>query len=127
MALFFTIAITVFTQLVPSEIMSVASQMGLPRQVASFLASVPPTGLLFATFLGINPASALPTSVQDALPPKALSVLNSNTFLPSVLGNPFVVGLRDSIYLSLALVIVGALFSAMKGGRYVYEEEVART
>ncbi|MGC9208767.1 MAG: MFS transporter [Nitrososphaeria archaeon] len=127
MALFFTIAITVFTQLVPSEIMSVASQMGLPRQVASFLASVPPTGLLFATFLGINPASALPTAVQDALPPKALSVLNSNTFLPSVLGNPFVVGLRDSIYISLALVIVGALFSAMKGGRYVYEEEVART
>ncbi len=124
MALFFTIAITIFTEYVPSQIATVSAQYGLPSQISGFLSSLPATGLLFAAFLGINPSSAIPASVQDTLPQAVIKMLDSNTFLPSVLGNPFMIGLRYSLYISVAMVAVGAVFSAMKGKRYVYEELV---
>ncbi|MFP3223270.1 MAG: MFS transporter, partial [Nitrososphaeria archaeon] len=58
------------------------------------------------------------------LPQSVLKMLDSNTFLPSVLGSPFMTGLRYSLYISVALVIVGAVFSAMKGKKYIYEEVI---
>jgi len=122
MALFFTIAITIFTEYVPSQIAMISVQYGLPPQITAFLSSLPATGLLFAAFLGINPSSAIPGNVQNVLPQSVLKMLDSNTFLPSVLGSPFMTGLRYSLYISIALVIVGTVFSAMKGKRYIYEE-----
>ena len=124
MALFFTIAITIFTEYVPSQIAMVSAQYGLPPQISRFLSSLPATGLLFAAFLGIDPASAIPSAYQDLLPSGVMKLLNSNTFLPEVLGNPFMIGLRYSLYISVVMVAVGAVFSAMKGKRYVYEEVI---
>ncbi|MFP3209542.1 MAG: hypothetical protein RXR82_07630, partial [Nitrososphaeria archaeon] len=59
------------------------------------------------------------------LPPSAVQLLNSKTFLPSVIGPPFMDALRISIYISAALVAVGAMFSWMRGGKFVYEESGA--
>jgi MFS family permease len=125
MALFFSMLITFFTMYVPGEIASAAASHGLPGQVASFLSSIPASGLLFAAFLGVNPASALPQSALALLPPSAVQLLNSKTFLPSVIGPPFMDALRISIYISAALVAVGAMFSWMRGGKFVYEESGA--
>ena len=126
MALFFTILVTVLTARMPSAIYAEASAYGLPEEVARFLASLPPSGLLFAAFLGYDPASALPRQVLASLPSSAVEVLDSRTFLPTVVGGPFMDGLRASLYISVALVAVGAVLSYMRGGRYVYEEHAAR-
>jgi len=123
MALFFSIAITVFVNYLPSHIYEAAIGLGLPSQLASFLSHLSPTGLLFAAFLGINPASALPASILSELPSTVVNALNSQTFLPNLLGPAFMSGLRFSLYISVVLVAIGALFSYMRGGRYVVDEK----
>ncbi len=123
MALFFSIAITVFTAYLPSHMYSSAIGLGLPAQVATFLSNLSPSGLLFAAFLGINPASALPASILKELPPTVLGALNSHTFLPSLLGPAFITGLRFSLYISVVLVLIGAVFSYMIGERYIIDEK----
>ena len=122
MAMFFTILVTVLTERMPSAIRAEAAAYGLPQQVTNFLASLPPSGLLFAAFLGYDPASALPPSLLKLLPGDLLRVLDTPAFLSNVIGGPFMDGLRTSLYISVALVAVGAVLSFMRGGRYVYEE-----
>ncbi|MGB9734100.1 MAG: MFS transporter [Conexivisphaera sp.] len=126
MALFFSMLVTFFTMYVPNEISSAVASYGLPAQVASFLSSIPASGLLFAAFLGVDPASAIPQSVLSALPHSVVELLDSRTFLPSIIGPPFMAALRISLYISVALVLVGALFSWMRGGKFVYEESAGR-
>ncbi|MDP7982714.1 MAG: MFS transporter [Conexivisphaera sp.] len=126
MALFFSMLVTFFTMYVPNEISSAVASYGLPAQVASFLSSIPASGLLFAAFLGVDPASAIPQSVLSALPHSVVELLDSRTFLPSIIGPPFMDALRISLYISVALVLVGALFSWMRGGKFVYEESAGR-
>ena len=46
-------------------------------------------------------------------------------FLSSVIGPSFMIGLRFSIYLSVVLVLVGAIFSYMRGKKYVVEEDLS--
>ncbi|MEM4088016.1 MAG: hypothetical protein QXV49_06025, partial [Conexivisphaerales archaeon] len=104
-------------------IYSTAVSYGLPAQIATFLSNLPPSGLLFAAFLGINPASALPTSIAGDLPSKVITILDSHTFLPSVLGPTFIIGLRFSIYIAVVLVLIGAIFSYMRGKKYVIDEQ----
>ncbi|WP_460173705.1 MFS transporter [Vulcanisaeta sp. JCM 14467] len=126
MAMFFTIAMSVFSQYVPIRIHDIALSYGLPTDVANALANIPASSLLFATFLGMDPASVLPSSAINNLPTNVVKLLDSNTFLPSVLGPPFMIGLRFSLYISIAFVLIGAVLSYMRGGRYVYEESVSK-
>ena len=56
------------------------------------------------------------------LPGSVMKLLDSSTFLPNVLGPPFMIGLRISLYISIALVAIGAVLSYMRVGRHVYEE-----
>ncbi|MGC8607390.1 MAG: MFS transporter [Vulcanisaeta sp.] len=124
MAMFFTIAMSVFSQYVPIRIHEIALSYGLPTNVANVLANIPASSLLFATFLGMDPASVLPNSAVSNLPSSVVKLLDSNTFLPSILGPSFMMGLRFSLYISIIFVVIGAVLSYMRGGRYVYEESI---
>ncbi|ABW00903.1 MFS transporter [Caldivirga maquilingensis] len=122
MAMFFSIAMSIFSQYVPVRIHEMALSYGLPADIASSLSKIPASSLLFAAFLGIDPASVLPSTLTANLPASIMKVLDSSTFLPNVLGSPFMMGLRISLYISIVLVVIGAVLSYMRGGRYVYEE-----
>ncbi len=126
MAMFFTIAISIFSQYVPIRIHEIALSYELPSNIANTLASIPALSLLFAAFLGMDPASVLPSSAINSLPTSVVKLLDSNTFLPSVLGPPFMTGLRFSLYISIVFVAIGAVLSYMRGGRYVYEESMEK-
>ncbi|BDR90978.1 MFS transporter [Vulcanisaeta souniana] len=126
MAMFFTIAISIFSQYVPIRIHEIALSYELPSDIANTLASIPASSLLFATFLGMDPVSVLPSSLTNGLPTSIMKLLDSNTFLPSVLGPPFMMGLRFSLYISIVFVAIGAVLSYMRGGRYVYEESIRK-
>ena len=125
MALFFTITISFFVTDLPKYIALYASEHGIPEGFASLLQSIPASGLLFAAFLGMNPSSGLPQQALRALPPNIISLIDSQDFLPSLLGPSFIAALRESLYISVVLVAAGAVFSFLRGGRYVYEEEKA--
>ncbi len=122
MAIFFSITITVFSQKLPSAMISSSLAIGVPYQLAKILSAIPPSGALFGAFLGVNPMSVIPAQLLSTLSPSTLAALESNTFFPKVIGPSFMVGLSYSIYIALALSILGAIFSALMGERYVHEE-----
>jgi len=122
MAVFFSIAITVFTQNLPSQIMKYSITNGIPKNIAYMLSQIPPSGLLFGAFLGVNPIAGLSSNIVSIIPPNALKVIESPTFLPNILGPSFMIGLDYSIYIAIALSILATIFSALMGRRYVHEE-----
>lgn len=122
MAIFFSIAITIFSQKLPPSLYATGLSIGLPTQVAAVLSQIPPSGALFAAFLGINPISSLPVSMLSHIPAGALHSLMSLTFFPNAIGPSFTIGLGDSLYIAIALSLAGAVLSALAGGRYVHGE-----
>ncbi len=118
MAVFFSITITIFSQKVPSAMYNAAINV-VPESVALYLSHLSPSGLLFATFLGMDPLQAIKNS--SSLPPSAIQALSSHTFLPDVIGPPFIDGLRYSLIISLILIAIGAVFSALRGKKFVLD------
>jgi hypothetical protein len=51
-----------------------------------------------------------------------VEVLMSSKFFPSSVGPSFITGLKDSLYIALTLTLVGAVFSAFRGGKYVHDD-----
>ncbi len=122
MAIFFSIAITIFSDKLPSSLYQTSISIGLPAELAGALSKIPPSGALFAAFLGINPAMSLPQSMLNLVPPAALRSLMSLTFFPNAIGPSFIIGLKDSLYVAIVLSLAGAVLSALSGGRYVHGE-----
>ncbi len=99
-------------------------QYGVPVSVAQQMANLPPTGALFAAFLGYNPMKALlPAAVLDKLPAAAQATLLSKTFFPNLISAPFDDGLRIAFSISIGLVLIAAFASLLRGKRYIYEQE----
>lgn len=127
MAIFFSIAITVFTDRLPTSLYSLSISLGVPVQLSRIISNIPPSGALFAAFLGINPISSLPQSLLQQVPPNVLTSISSLKFFPEAVGPSFIVGLRYSLYVAIVLTLVGAVLSAFRGGRYVHDEMAGRT
>ncbi len=122
MAVFFSITITIFSLKVPGAMYSDAIKIGVPTSIATILAGLPPSGALFGAFLGVSPMSIIPQSLFASIPLGARAALESNSFFPNVIGPSFIIGLDYAIYIALAMSILGAIFSALMGERYVHEE-----
>ena len=122
MAIFFSIAITIFSEDLPSAMRSTLSSMNAPQQIINLLSSIPASGILFGAFLGVNPLNGFPSTLVNSLPENLRQALSSSSFFPNLIGPSFMKGLVYSIYIALVLTIFGAIFSALMGGRYVHEE-----
>ncbi len=122
-AIFFSIAITVFSRNLPQSLYNAGLSIGLPQSVATALAKIPPSGALFAAFLGINPMAGLPAALFSQIPSSAAQALASFTFFPKAIGPSFVVGLDESLYIAIALTLAGAILSVLAGGKYVHGQE----
>lgn len=118
MAIFFSITITIFSESVPSAMYSAAIKI-VPQNIAYELSQLSPSGLLFAAFLGVDPLSAIKST---GLSQSSINALSSPTFLPSVIGPSFLTGLHYSLYISIVIILIGTLFSAFRGGKYIQEE-----
>jgi MFS family permease len=122
MAVFFAITITVFSDDLPGYLYRTGIDLGLPASLSTMLSQISPSGALFASFLGINPMSSIPASILSTIPHNVVEVLMSSKFFPSSVGPSFITGLRDSLYIALTLTLVGAVFSAFRGGKYVHDD-----
>jgi len=124
--LFFTLMIVGLNSTVPAALYSGLTADGVPPAVAHHLAGLPAISYLFASFLGYNPLATLLGPVLGQLPPADAARLTGQTFFPSLISAPFQHGLVLVLSFSIAASLVAAAASALRGGRYVHEEEETR-
>jgi len=126
LVLFFGIVITALEMSLPETLASAMASAGAP-QLEGSLATISPTGALFAAFLGYNPMqtilSQLPPSLLEALNGSTIETLTSLTWFPRAIASSLMSALKVSFYAGAALSVVGAIASALRGKTSVMGEE----
>ncbi len=123
LSVYFTVMILALSTSLPTSIRAGLQQNGVPEQAIATITRLPPTGALFAVFLGYNPMQTLlPPQVLQALGPQAQANLLSTTFFPSTISDSFMTALSAVFLFSALLTLLAAIFSAIRGPRFVYEE-----
>ncbi len=119
-AIFFTIVLSALSGSLPSALSSAATNANAP-QLATAFKNIPPTGAMFAAFLGYNPVqsilASLPASLVNTLSPTVLANLTSNSFFPNAIAPAFVSALRVAFYIGAGISAVAALISLLRGDR----------
>ncbi len=91
LAVFFSLIVVGLGNKLPAAIDQGLLGAGVPAQVAVKVADLPPTGALFASFLGYNPmGTLLPAQVIKGLSPSAQANVLGTHFFPSVIAGPFI-------------------------------------
>ncbi len=89
------------------------------------MSEIPPTGVLFAAFLGYNPVSTIlagvPQSVVATISPETIKILTGTTWFPTTLAQAFMPSLRLSFYIGAILSITATVLSAMRGPTHMHE------
>ncbi len=122
--IFFSLMIAGLASTLPKTLTSGLTAQGVPHAVAVQVGSLPPVGSLFAAFLGENPVKLLlgPSGVLAHLPARNAAVLTGREFFPQLISQPFHHGLVIVFSTAMALLVIAAGASLMRGGRYVHEE-----
>ncbi len=130
MAIFFTIVIIGITQRFPDAMTTSLASIGAVH-LAPVLSNIPPTAALFSAFLGYNPVNAilaaLPAPFVVSIPHSTLNTLTGTTWFPSTLEIAFIPSLRTSFYIGAVLCTIAAILSALRGEKYIYEDEILKT
>jgi MFS family permease len=126
MSVFFSLVIIGLASKLPPALYAGLVAQGLPPLVASHVASLPPTGALFAAFLGYNPIQQLLTpAVLANLPSASRSLILGKEFFPSLLAPAFMSSLKIILYGSAAMSLIAAIASMLRGERYIHGAEAA--
>ncbi|WP_292382009.1 MFS transporter [Methanosarcina sp. UBA289] len=124
MAMFFTIVIVSLTRLFPQELAISLTEVGASNLIAP-MSEIPPTGALFAAFLGYNPVSTIlagvPQSVVATISPETIKILTGTTWFPTTLAQAFMPSLRLSFYIGAILSITATVLSAMRGPTHMHK------
>jgi len=121
--IFFSLMVVGLAANVPAALLGGLSAHGVPTALATQLSHLPPTGYLFAAFLGYNPLQQLlGAKVLGALPPAQAHVLVSKAFFPSLIGGPFKDGIVYVLIFAAVMCAIAAVASWMRGGKFVHEE-----
>jgi MFS family permease len=123
--LFFSLMIVGLAATLPAALGGGLRANGVPAVTATRIAHLPPVGTLFAAFLGYNP-------IQKLLGPQVLAhlsaahvrTLTGKTFFPHLISPAFMHGLAIAFSVSIGMCLIAAACSAMRGGRYVHDEQV---
>jgi hypothetical protein len=96
---------------------------GVPAATASKVSHLPPVSVLFAAFLGYNPAKELiGPHVLSRLSPANASAIGGRGFFPHLIAKPFHSGLHEAFAFAAGACLVAAVASWSRGRRYVAGE-----
>ncbi len=124
MGIFFSLMIVGMNASVPATMYNGLIQQGIPTQLAHQLSSQPPVGYLFAAFMGYNPLGTLiPASVLHSLSSAQSATITSRAFFPQLIDSAFHRGLFQVMLFSMAMCLIGAVFSWLRGEKYIYSED----
>jgi MFS family permease len=123
--LFFSLMIIGLAATLPRALDHGLLAHGVPGQVAAQVAQAPPVATLFAAFLGYNPMQTLlGPDVLGSLSASDRSALTGKQFFPQLIEQPFHHGLVIVFALAIAMTLVAAAASALRGGRFVHQDVV---
>jgi MFS family permease len=122
---FFSLMIAGLASTLPTTLTNGLTAHGVPHALAAKIGAAPPVSSLFAAFLGYNPVHQLlaPTGVLAHLPAHQVSVLTGKRFFPQLLSGPFHHGLVIVFSTAMAILVIAAFASLLRGGRYVHDEQ----
>ncbi|HEX3306736.1 MAG TPA: MFS transporter, partial [Streptosporangiaceae bacterium] len=121
---FFSLLIAGLARSLPSTLGSGLQAAGVPADAAQRAAELPPVGSVFAAFLGFNPVQALlGPSVLAQLPPDQAARITGQEFFPQLISDPVHSGLVVVFLAAAGMAVVAAVASALRGSRYVHEDE----
>jgi MFS family permease len=124
---FFSLMIAGLASTLPTTLTRGLTSQGVPHSIAHQVGQLPPVGSLFSAFLGYNPVHELlaPTGVLGHLPASKVAVLTGHRFFPELISEPFHHGLVIVFSVAMAILVIAAIASALRGGRYVHDEQPA--
>ncbi len=120
--IFFSLMVVGLTSAVPKTMFAGLVAHHVPAAAADRLSHLPPTGYLFASFLGYNPLQQLLGPILSHLPHADALVIAGKHFFPALISGPFRHGLFIVLSFSTVMCLVAAVASWMRGGRFVHEE-----
>jgi len=121
MSLFFSMVIIGLASKLPSALLTGLVSAGIPLAVAEQVSRLPPTGALFAAFLGYNPMQQLlPPDVLGRLPAATKSLVLGKEFFPSLMAPAFMASLKVTFIGAAGLSIVAAVVSFLRGKVYIH-------
>ncbi len=127
MGLFFSILIAGLAAAEPGALRAGLLAHHVPPAAAERIAGLPPVGTLFAAFLGENPIrELLGPDLLRRLPPQDAAALTGKSFFPSIISGPFHHGLVLVFGIALALSVLAALASALRGRERARAERTGR-
>ncbi|MEY9844293.1 MFS family permease/DNA-binding MarR family transcriptional regulator [Streptacidiphilus sp. BW17] len=113
---FFSLMIAGLAGSLPHTLSSGLTAQGVPAADAARVAALPPVGTLFAAFLGYNPIQQLlGPHVLGQLPAANQSLLTGRAFFPHLISGPFHNGLVVVFTLAIAMSLVAAATSMIRG------------
>jgi len=121
--IFFSLMIVGLSAVLPTSLYQGLTQQGVPSDVATSVAHLPPVATLFAAFLGYNPMQhLLGPSVLAHLPAGKAAVLQGRSFFPNLISSPFRHGLHTAFDFAIGACLVAAVASWSRGRRYVHAD-----
>ncbi|WP_020659860.1 MFS transporter [Amycolatopsis benzoatilytica] len=124
---FFSLMIAGLAGSLPATLTGGLQAHGVPADVASNIAQLPPVSTLFAAFLGSNPVAHLVgPGMLAQLSPADAGALTGKEFFPNLIAGPFHDGLVTVFTAAAAMALVAALASVSRGKRYFHPDAVSR-
>jgi hypothetical protein len=124
MSVYFALLIAGMGQKLPTVMHSSLIAAGVPEAVAAKLASLPPTGALFAAFLGYNPMQRLiDPATMASLPQAVQATLLGHEFFPNAIAPAVLSSMHICFWMSAVMTIIAAIASWMRGSNRTTEDE----
>jgi len=122
--IFFSLMIAGLASTLPRTLSSGLRAQGVPAAIAAHIANLPPVSTLFSALLGYNPIKSLltPSGVLPRLPAHNAALLTGKEFFPNLISGPFHHGLIIVFSAAIAMSVLGALISLLRGKQFIYTE-----
>jgi hypothetical protein len=120
--IFFTVITLGLAATLPSHLYQGLTAQGVSASAAHRIATLPPIGVLFASFLGYNPIQQLlqANGQLGHLSAHQVSYLTGRSFFPHLITAPFGEGLHYAFDFAILCSVIAAVASWSRGSHHVH-------
>ncbi len=125
--IFFTLMIIGLSATLPHTLTAGLEAQGVAPATAADVGGLPPISVLFASFLGYDPATSLiGTHVLSQLPAANAATIAGHSFFPQLIAGPFRDGLHQAFAFAVIICLIAAAASWSRGKPRVEHSSAAK-